>query len=246
MKRFSIAGTTTQKIKRRGVILNLEYQASFINAAKKAHETTELLEVDEYPFPIKDVIKSDKTVKLFTFDEFSKITGAGKKDIVKASGTDEAFHVRKGNRKAIVFNEHKYDKRIRFTLAHEYGHLKMNHKGSNFRSIDKTDYKVSLEEYEANTFASCLLFPLNIRHKFHEVMDVEEISELFNISLSASEVAMDIFNEHMDHGLDDYISIYEHKQPSSYVDFLEDLYQAKFEYLDELRYEMYQEYSKNI
>ena len=228
---------TIQKNELRGVVLNLEYQESFIKAAKAAHNVTEFLNIEKYPFPIVEVIKKDKEVQLFTFTEFAKMTKADKRDIAIAAGTDEAFHIKQGKKKAIVYNEFKYEKRLRFTLAHEYGHLKMNHAGSNIRSIEKSDRNIMMEEYEANSFASCLLFPINIRYRFQDVMDANEISELFNISHPAAEIAMDIFNTHMDSGLDDFFSTYEHQQHSSYISFLEEMYHSKREYYESIMME---------
>jgi Zn-dependent peptidase ImmA (M78 family) len=215
--------------------MKLDFESSFIKAAKAAHNTTNEHNINDYPFPIVEVIKRDKDVLLFTYKEFATLMGVSVEDVAKYGCTEEAFHIKSGGKKAIIYNDDKYEKRLRFTLAHEYGHLKMNHNGTSFSRLEK-NRKMKLEEYEANTFASCLLFPIHIRNKFQAVMEPEEISDLFNISYESAEIAMKIFDDHMDNGLNDVLSVYEHKEHDSYISFLEEMYESKLEYLESYSY----------
>ena len=46
--------------------------------------------------------------------------------------------------------------------------------------------RTNIEEYEANSFASCL-FPLNVRYKYRNVLNEYDVADLFEIRLSSSE-----------------------------------------------------------
>lgn len=74
------------------------------------------------------------------------------------------------------------DRRINFTLAHELGHLFLNH--CKIYSDDKTEEQIKYEELEANEFAGQLLMPekeiLAINKNTHE-----DIAKHFNVSKSA-------------------------------------------------------------
>ncbi len=59
--------------------------------------------------------------------------------------------------------------RLRFTLAHEYGHFIMGHTGVRLNKTFtyKDYYRRIAEEYEANLLtASCLLFPLHLNYRY--------------------------------------------------------------------------------
>ncbi|MDN6414919.1 ImmA/IrrE family metallo-endopeptidase [Staphylococcus gallinarum] len=201
------------------------YQNSFFKAAKAVEALIETNYIDEFPLPIKEIIENDKNVQLFTFNDFCKMTDYTINELIDYGGSDEAFHIKKGNKFAIIYNENVYKKRLRFTLAHEYGHYIMQHKGVSYKQthMHQDKNRTKLEEYEANSFASCLLFPLNVRYKYRSVLSAADAADMFDISYKAAEVALDIFDEHMENGLEDYISAFEHKQMTSYMAFLDEM-----------------------
>ncbi|WRN01135.1 ImmA/IrrE family metallo-endopeptidase [Staphylococcus aureus] len=124
-----------------------------------------------------------------------------------------------------MYNENVYSRRLRFTLAHEYGHYIMQHDGMSYKNtpIFQDGKRTNLEEYEANSFASCLLFPLNIRYKYRNVLNVSDVANMFEISYQAAKVALDIFDEHMDSGLENHISMFEHRHMETYISFLDEM-----------------------
>lgn len=201
------------------------YQNSFFRAAKAVEALIETNYIDEFPLPIKEIIDNDPTINLFTFKEFCNMTGYELDELINYGGSDEAFHIKKGNKFAIIYNENVYKKRLRFTLAHEYGHYIMEHKGMGYKQtpILQDRNRTKLEEYEANSFASCLLFPLNVRYKYGHIISAADASDMFDISYRAAEIALKIFNEHMDNGLEDYISTFEHRQMETYMSFLDEM-----------------------
>ncbi|MEX5936958.1 ImmA/IrrE family metallo-endopeptidase [Mammaliicoccus sciuri] len=220
--------------------MRIEYQQSFVKVAKKVKELSEEKNVIAFPLPIIDIISSDDSVELMTYNDFANINKCSKGDVKKYGNSNEAFHFKTNNKSFIVYNDDIYYKRLRFTLAHEYGHVKLKHKGTSLHHT-KTFHdqmRINLEEYEANTFASCLLFPLNLRYKYHECLNIDEIAELFEISYSAAKIAMKILDDHMCEGLDEFISVYEHNQYSTYISYLEELLQDKIEYTNMYKEEM--------
>ncbi|MBU7218725.1 ImmA/IrrE family metallo-endopeptidase [Staphylococcus gallinarum] len=205
--------------------MNYIYQNSFFKAAKAVEALIETNYIDEFPLPIKEIIEEDRNVELFTFEEFCHMTGYELYELINYGGSDEAFHIKKGNKFAIIYNDKIYKKRLRFTLAHEYGHFIMDHSGMGYKKtpILQDSNRTKLEEYEANSFASCLLFPLNVRYKYRHVLSASEAADMFDISYRAAEVALDIFDEHMENGLEDYISTFEHRHMTSYMSFLDEM-----------------------
>lgn len=215
----------TLKINKGDFILHFIYQNSFLKAARAVSALIETNYIDEFPLPIKEIIENDSNVELFTFKEFCNMTGYSLNELQTYGGSDEAFHIKKGNKFAIIYNENVYSRRLRFTLAHEYGHYIMEHDGMSYKKtpIFQDAQRTHLEEYEANSFASCLLFPLNVRYKYRNVLNVGDAADLFKISYQAAKVALDIFDEHMDSGLEEYISMFEHRHMETYMSFLDEM-----------------------
>ncbi|UBH07883.1 ImmA/IrrE family metallo-endopeptidase [Macrococcus armenti] len=212
--------------------MQIEYQHSFLKAAKEVRKVSEELRIDQYPLDIIKLIEEDEDVQLMTFQKFSKITGTLFYKIPSTFGSSEAFHIRKGDKAFIIYNDMLPINRLRFTLAHEYGHFKMKHTGVNLNEdiTYKDYYRIKSEEYEANTFASCLLFPLHIRYKYKDYLSLSEISDLFQISVQAAKIAMDILEEHLRNGLEQIISIYENNHLDNYISYLEEMLWEKKEY----------------
>ncbi|WP_339196685.1 ImmA/IrrE family metallo-endopeptidase [Solibacillus sp. FSL R5-0449] len=106
-----------------------------------------------------------------------------------------------GNSFEITIDPDKNQKRKRFSIAHELGHLFL-HMGylinpekwnSTNEYVDSVYYRYgyNIEEFEANEFAACLLMPLeefmdisqkNFKNGFY---DIEEIANHFDVSTQA-------------------------------------------------------------
>lgn len=224
--------------------MKIEYQESFLRAAKAATNFSRVHSIDEYPLDIIKLINEDDNIKLLDFGEFARLTGTVFFRIPSTFGSSEAFHIRKGKKAIIVYNDMLPINRLRFTLAHEYGHFKMHHKGLNLnKQFTYRDLiRIKREEYEANTFASCLLFPLQVRYKYRNYIDKYEVAELFQISTQAAEIAISILDEHLSNGLDEVMSIYKDNHLDNYISYLEDMFYHKKEYLDS----MYSEYMNDF
>ncbi|MDW4049086.1 ImmA/IrrE family metallo-endopeptidase [Staphylococcus saprophyticus] len=196
--------------------MNYEENQAFMRAIEKADS---FYIEGKFPIPIKDMIRDDEDVQLFTFGEFGKLAGVSRSRVSEIGQSDEAFHFKKGKKSFIVYNALKSISRQRFTLAHEYGHIKLNHAGKSLYDREKGTGTYTREEFEADTFASCLLFPLYKRYEYRKKSSYE-IANKFSISFSAVWVCMRILECHLDSGLEIYLTRYEHRKSDSYINFL--------------------------
>ncbi|WP_050697974.1 ImmA/IrrE family metallo-endopeptidase [Anaeromassilibacillus senegalensis] len=83
----------------------------------------------------------------------------------------------------IYYNETAYRPRLRFTIAHELGHILMGHPltRNNIRTFNVNS------EWEADIFASRLLAPACILHEIH-ALDAETIACVCDISYQAAKI----------------------------------------------------------
>ncbi|NQD97637.1 ImmA/IrrE family metallo-endopeptidase [Staphylococcus xylosus] len=199
--------------------MNYEENQAFMNAVESANQC---LVWDSYPVPIKEIIEDDPNVVLMTFAEASQAMGLSRAKLMELGKSKEAFHIKKGNKKVIIYNSLKQHRRIRFSLAHEYGHVVLNHKGKTLNDEFSSQPVYSKEEYEADTFASCLLFPLHKRLEFKNKSSYE-IANAFDISFRAVGVSMRIIEKHVNSGLCEHLSVYAHRKRDSYINYLREI-----------------------
>lgn len=83
----------------------------------------------------------------------------------------------KQSRHIVYFNNLKDERTIRFTLAHELGHIRLHH-------IEDND----ISDREANCFARNLLCPIQLVKEFG-LSNVKEYEECFNISEPCAKAA---------------------------------------------------------
>lgn len=104
-----------------------------------------LIEQKINSFPItQDKIKC-KGAKIVSFQKYSEVTGLSIEDITCNLEIDDAFvlsNIRPGL-KLILYNNQKYNRRLKHTLWHEIGHIKCGHNEHGEK-----------EEIEAHFFAS--------------------------------------------------------------------------------------------
>ena len=116
-------------------------------------------------------------------------------DSPKLRGSD-GFVTKIGGKKAIYLNEQKgTTQRRRFTLAHELGHIVLNH------SINPVIYRNSEvddgqkpEEVQANIFARDLLMPAGVLAKLH-LTTVDEIMRICNVSHISAQIRLERLTE---------------------------------------------------
>ncbi len=152
---------------------------NFNSIIEKAYET--LILQDKLTFPL-DVfnIKIKKNVKILTFSDLAELNQCTFNDIFLLSDESDALKYEKNNLILIAYNEKIENKnRIRWSIAHEYGHIVLNHMGQSDQN-----------EVEANFFAANLLLPRCILKeliKKRDFVDKKYLQNKFGISKEASE-----------------------------------------------------------
>lgn len=143
-----------------------------------------------FPIPVEDI--PSKLGGTLNFEEV--LTEEGEKIEAKIS--------KEGNSFQIIINPNRSDRRRRFSIAHELGHLfiHMGYLINEDKWSSTNDYKDSVyyrkgynsEEYEANEFAAALLMP---EQKFKDIAkqylkngryELEPIAEYFDVSIDAA------------------------------------------------------------
>ncbi len=125
------------------------YIRKYKNAFKLSQEIHSKY-VNSYPVDIFDVISNFHNINIVKTSEctnFSKI--------------EEGMSFRCDDKYIIVYNDNKPPNRIKFTIAHELGHILLGHLEYNYKDLnERTLNNVKAKfEYEADTFASNLLAP---------------------------------------------------------------------------------------
>ena len=82
-------------------------------------------------------------------------------------------------------------RRMRFTLAHELGHVALNHKLDPIaRRNTEFDEGLTPDEMQANVFARDILMPACVLAKL-KVNTADEISQLCNVSSTSASIRME-------------------------------------------------------
>ena len=127
-------------------------------------------DIHDFPVNLQKVAhKLHYTIK--TYSDFSCGEGYTYTSLMKISKDGITF--RDGKERLILVNENKQRERIRFTVAHEIGHIVMP----------------DANENEADTFASHFLAPAPIIYS-RKIKTQKEIAEYFDISLKAAAMAV--------------------------------------------------------
>ena len=85
----------------------------------------------------------------------------------------------------IYINKNLSKTRGRFTIAHELGHILLNHRDLSHTIHNENDNK-NIEEFQANIFARCLLMPAVVLKELNCV-EPQEIANICNVSLQSAE-----------------------------------------------------------
>lgn len=127
--------------------------------------------------------------------------GYKKVEINKPNGVDGSITHIPGKGTFVAINVAKPINRIRFTLAHELGHIILNHDkrdvydGEKYRELediceDELPSCAPAKETEANVFASELLIPLDQLKKYaKQGYDLEKLADIFQVSKHAMSIA---------------------------------------------------------
>ena len=99
----------------------------------------------------------------------------------------DGFTVRSGARCYVFYNMEQPPGRVRFTIAHELGHVLLGHLGDGEHTVynRESSSEDAPEEHTANVFASRLLAPACVLHALGAVTP-EQIAAVCDISIAAA------------------------------------------------------------
>lgn len=151
------------------------------------------------PFPFEEIVKKHKDLELRSADLSSTGAPIGNNlsGLILYDDSEEKF--------VILVEESKPKNRQYFTIAHELGHYFLHKPDLKEKSLvvdgDVTLYRLdnglsNVQESQANYFAASLLMPEDRVRKAWKVSgrDVEKCAELFDVSLSAMSIRVDILD----------------------------------------------------
>ncbi|MCM1062339.1 MAG: ImmA/IrrE family metallo-endopeptidase [Eubacterium sp.] len=139
------------------------------------------------PYPQIDIFKvvSDlSNVSIHTYSETSKRFDMTISQFLNVATSAHGYTVYNATSKkgTIYFNDLKDECTIRFTVAHELGHIILDHTQDN-----------AVARSEANCFARNLLCPVPLRDGFH-LKTVQDYCECFNISEYMAKITRDWYS----------------------------------------------------
>lgn len=146
-------------------------------------------DITSLPVDLSKVLKAVDVKAILYCDAFFDA------DSPKLRGSD-GFVTKIGDKKAIYLNENKGTiQRRRFTLAHELGHIVLDHPINPiiYRNSE-IDEGQKPEEVQANIFARDLLMPAGVLAKLH-VTTVDEIMQICNVSYTSARIRLERLTE---------------------------------------------------
>ena len=158
---------------------------------KEVIKLFELLTINKFPLNCFKICEQLG----FELIPYSQLPKKKRKALIKESedGCHALWEIEKGRFAFIIYyNDDMPERRIRFTIMHEIGHIILNH----------TEHS-DLAESEANYFAKYALAPPPLVHELH-IEDYLELSERFDISHQCAFYAMNNYNKWLRYGSPEY------------------------------------------
>lgn len=159
----------------------MDSKPNFSFARRKANEILLFEENSSFPIHPQNVRVSNKNIIIVSFSKYACDTGSNINLLTKNGIFDDGYTIQnvRENTSIIFYNDKIENKgRIRWTIAHEIGHIVLGH-----------NKQCEINEVEANTFASQLLLPQCILKdliKNGVCVNSRYISEKFGLSNEAA------------------------------------------------------------
>lgn len=172
-----------------------DYNPDYKRAEQLAYETLIDYSDGEIPIDIKKIIKKHKNIKLMNYSKFQESFQLTFDKIVSIYGSEHGFTIYDSKKdKYLIAYNNAYDMgTIRWTIAHELGHVEMGHlKRHDYNFIHYNNGEHPMEK-EANTFAKHLLAPFPLIAKIKDcnegfnIVRPDEISTIFGINFMPSQ-----------------------------------------------------------
>lgn len=170
----------------------MEKKANFIKARNKASEIL-LLQDDSILFPIDvKIIKiPNNNIKFVSYKDYANSVNIDVNILTNNGEFKDAMIYRKDKNCLILYNNETSNKgRMLWTLAHEMGHLVLNHSDQN-----------EISEIEANTFASQLLLPQCVLKALFlggKKITIPYLQSRFGLSVSAAKSCLKLVGKKLE------------------------------------------------
>lgn len=156
-----------------------------------------------YPIDVSVIYKASP-IEVNTYQHFAAKVGLTLDKYIDVVGAKDGFSIydKSKNKYVVAFNTQDMTKRrIRWTLAHELGHIVLNHfdefEATRLSQSGLTEDEYSVLDVEANIFASELLCsPAMVGLLPEQERNVDYISRLFFISRQAAEKAIEQWSKY--------------------------------------------------
>lgn len=157
------------------------YNFNYYNVRNNAWEFLIKNNVNEYPLNLNKILKQNN----WYATNYKNYCNYKKCDFNKLiNNYPDAFTIQdKNNNFLICFNERNDRQRIRFSIAHEIGHIVLKHL-----------YKFDKLEKEANMFAARILMPMLLIKELN-ITKPEELSKLCDVSIESAKYRLKRFKE---------------------------------------------------
>lgn len=141
----------------------------------------ELILRENLSLPVRPMALLRARARLCAYEEAAEWLGLSAAEFERRYGGADAFTVRRGGEWLVCYRADGRPTRLRFTLAHELGHVVLGHESGR-----------PAEEREADHFASCLLCPTPVCRRLAAVpgLRLEDAAALCYVSAAAMGMAM--------------------------------------------------------
>lgn len=155
------------------------------------------LSIISFPIDPRYFFNQISNCRIMPYTTFAKVNSCGINEVIELCESESGctHYDITHNRYLVLFNGSTANNnvvgRIRWTLAHELGHVKLNHlpylaepriAENNFNNLSNPEL-----EAEADYFAALLLCPMPLYEQLH-VQSASDIQKVFGLSWEASEV----------------------------------------------------------
>lgn len=158
---------------------------------KKVLELYETLDKIQYPLEPLEIFQTMPDCRAISYAEAAELTDSSEEDVARACQShNAATHYDSANQRYLVmYNQNMPSGRLRWTLLHEMGHIRLGH----FETLgafvlaardERQGYRQL--EYEADCFAWNAIAPLPILRELN-ISSAAEIQRRFGLSAEAAE-----------------------------------------------------------
>ncbi len=156
----------------------MDIKPNFDKAEKLARELRLMQPTNDFSLNI-NTLDFDREIYIDTFENYAARTNCSVSDLTSNGKMKDGYTVKSGMSSVILYHDvNKYEPRLKWTIAHEIGHIYMGHKKDNGN-----------EEVEAHWFAAEFLTPIPIIFEILKKgvkVSTTTLSELFGISPEAA------------------------------------------------------------